>query len=86
MTPDHIVNVPYDSIFGIYIRSEGVMQNGTRILLSRVEEDDIWVLPGGSVKLYETTEEALEREILEEMGFKIEVERLLWIVENFFDF
>ena len=69
MTQDRMVNVPYDSIFGIYIRTEGVMRNGNRILLSRAEEDDVWVLPGGSVKLYETTEEALEREILEEMGF-----------------
>ncbi|MHA2141933.1 MAG: NUDIX hydrolase [Candidatus Thorarchaeota archaeon] len=86
MTPDHMVNVPYDSIYGIYIRTEGVMINNNRILLSRAEEDDVWVLPGGSVKLYETTEEALEREILEEMGFEIEIQRLLWIVENMFDF
>ncbi|KXH70190.1 MAG: hypothetical protein AM326_01210 [Candidatus Thorarchaeota archaeon SMTZ-45] len=85
MKKDHMRNVTYDSIFGIYYSSAGVMQNGNRILLSRVEEDDIWVLPEGGVKLYETTEEALEREILEEMGFEIEVERLLWIVENIFD-
>ncbi|MHA2191719.1 MAG: NUDIX hydrolase [Candidatus Thorarchaeota archaeon] len=86
MKKNHMRNVTYDSIFGIYFRSAGVMQNGNRVLLSRVEEDDIWVLPGGGVKLYETTEEALEREILEEMGFEIQVERLLWIVENIFDF
>ncbi len=86
MAPDSIVNVPYDSIYGIYIRTEGVMRRGNRILLSRAEGDDVWVLPGGSVKLYETTEEALKREILEEVGFEIEVERLLWIIENMFDF
>lgn len=86
MTKDQVVNVPYDSIYGIYIRTEGVMQNGERILLCRAEGDDCWVLPGGSVKLYETTEEALKREILEEMGLEVEVERLLWVVENMFDF
>jgi ADP-ribose pyrophosphatase YjhB (NUDIX family) len=86
MKKDHIGKVPYDSIFGIYLRSVGLMQHGTRILLSRMAEDDIWVLPGGGVKLYETTEEALEREFFEEMGFEIEVERLLWIIENVFDF
>ena len=86
MTQDRMVNVPYDSIYGIYIRTEGVMRNGNRILLCRAEEDDIWVLPGGSLKLYETTEEALKREFLEEVGLEIEVERLLWIVENMFDF
>jgi ADP-ribose pyrophosphatase YjhB (NUDIX family) len=86
MTKDHMVNVPYDSIFGIYIRTEGVMRKGDHILLCRAEEDNVWVLPGGSVKLYETTEEALKREILEEIGFEIEVQRLLWIVENMFDF
>jgi ADP-ribose pyrophosphatase YjhB (NUDIX family) len=80
-----MVNVPYDSVFGIYIRAEGVMQRGERILLSRVKEDDTWVLPGGSVKLYETTEEALKREIHEEMGCEVEIERLLWIVENIFN-
>lgn len=80
MTQGRSVNVPYDSIFGIHIRTEGVMRKDNRLLLSRAEEDDIWVLPGGSVKLYETTEEALEREILEEMGFEIETrfQRLSW--------
>lgn len=32
-----------------------------------------WELPGGSVEMWETSEEAVTREITEELGFKIEV-------------
>ncbi|MFW9846643.1 MAG: hypothetical protein ACFFD6_07840 [Candidatus Thorarchaeota archaeon] len=50
MTNNHIVNVLYSTIFGIYIRTEDVMRNANRILLCWAEEDEVWVLPWGRCK------------------------------------
>ena len=58
----------------------------TKVLLHRAEFDDFWALPGGSAEIFETSEEVVKREFLEEIGITIEVERLLWVVENFFEY
>jgi 8-oxo-dGTP pyrophosphatase MutT (NUDIX family) len=71
--------------FGGY-RVAGVMLNRGKVLLSTDEQVDFWVLPGGSVKPFESSEEAIKREFREEIGVEIEVVRLLWIVENSFVF
>ena len=68
-------------------RAAGIMIDGDkRVLLSRLEDDDIWVLPGGLIRLNETSQETVKREFFEETGFEIKVDRLLWIIENFFVF
>jgi 8-oxo-dGTP pyrophosphatase MutT (NUDIX family) len=54
------------------------------VLLHRAEADAFWALPGGRVEVGETSEAALEREMLEETGVRVRIERPLWIVENFF--
>ncbi len=69
------------------IRAAGVMLDGkNRVLLSRLEDEDVWVLPGGAISLHETLNAAVKREFLEEAKFEIEVHRLLWILENYFVF
>ena len=40
---------------------------------------DFWVAPGGGVKDEESYEEAATREVWEETGLKVKVERLLYI-------
>jgi len=67
-------------------RTCGVILKGERILLHRMKDDDFWVLVGGRVKMLESSECAIKREIGEELGGNIEVNRLLWIVENFFKY
>jgi ADP-ribose pyrophosphatase YjhB (NUDIX family) len=57
-----------------------------RILLYRMIKDDYWVTPGGGPVFYETTKDAIKRHISEKGGFEIEVDRLLWVSENFFIF
>ena len=54
------------------------------VLLNRAEPDDYWFMPGGRVELGESSVAALRREMREEIDLEIEVERLLWIAENFF--
>jgi ADP-ribose pyrophosphatase YjhB (NUDIX family) len=69
-----------------HYRVAGVAVDGDRVLLHRTEIDDFWSLPGGHVELGETAADALRREMMEELGVEIEVGRLLWVVENFFDY
>jgi ADP-ribose pyrophosphatase YjhB (NUDIX family) len=67
-------------------RTCGVITNGKRILLHRRKDDDFWALVGGRVQMLESSECAIKREFKEELGENIEINRLLWIVENFFKF
>ena len=46
------------------------------------EENEIWMLPGGTVEDNETSQDAAIREALEETGLIISVERLIWHVEE----
>ncbi|MFX0079008.1 MAG: NUDIX hydrolase [Candidatus Hermodarchaeota archaeon] len=74
-------------IESFFVRAVGVMLDGkNRVLLCRLEDDDLWVLPGGQVYLHETLQEGVKRELFEETNFEIKVQRLLWILENFFIF
>jgi 8-oxo-dGTP pyrophosphatase MutT (NUDIX family) len=68
-----------------HYRVVGVAVDGTRVLLHRTEIDDFWSLPGGHVDVGETAAGALRREMMEELSVEIEVGRLLWVIENFFD-
>lgn len=72
-----------DTIF--LCRVAGVAIDDDRVLLHRSIHDDFWALPGGRLEVGETTSEALRREMSEEVGVDIEVGRLLWVIENFFD-
>jgi ADP-ribose pyrophosphatase YjhB (NUDIX family) len=67
-------------------RVVGAAFAGERVLLHRADIDNFWTLPGGRVELLEPSDFSLKREMLEELGLKVEIERLLWWVENFFDY
>jgi len=71
--------------FGGY-RSAGIMVKEGKVLLQSDEYNDFWTTPGGGVKIFESSEEALKREFQEELEADITVERLLYIVENSFKF
>ena len=65
-------------------RIVGVAMREGEVLLHRAAQDDFWALPGGRGELLEPAETTLRREMREELGVEVRVERLLWIVENFF--
>ncbi len=66
-------------------RAVGIMFNGAHVLLHRGEHETFWSLPGGRVELLEPAQETIQREMLEELNVKVTVERLVWVVENFFE-
>jgi 8-oxo-dGTP pyrophosphatase MutT (NUDIX family) len=67
-------------------RVAAIMLHDRRVLLHRAESDDFWCLPGGRCELLERSRDTIEREMLEEIGLAIPADRLLWVVENFFDY
>jgi 8-oxo-dGTP pyrophosphatase MutT (NUDIX family) len=66
------------------LRVAAIFQQRARVLLHRSVLDDFWSLPGGRIQLMEDSQTAILREMKEELGIEVKVERLMWVVENFF--
>ena len=73
-----------DALFNFRVAG-GAVQNG-KLLLHRTPTDNFWSLPGGRVDMFEFSKETLLREMLEEIGREVIVGKLLWVVENFFEY
>jgi 8-oxo-dGTP pyrophosphatase MutT (NUDIX family) len=67
------------------LRAAALLQRDDAVLLHRLEGDPFWSLPGGRVEAGETAAQAVIRELQEELGETVICERLLWVVENFFN-
>ena len=67
-------------------RIAGVALNDNYVLLHKAGVDTFWTCPGGRAEIGETASQTLVREMKEELGVDVEVVRLLWLVENFFDY
>jgi 8-oxo-dGTP pyrophosphatase MutT (NUDIX family) len=65
-------------------RVAAVIVRGSEVLLQRIGEQPYWCLPGGRVDFGESADEAMRREIIEELGFEPVIERPLWFVENLY--
>ncbi len=68
------------------VRSAGVAIKDGKVLVQREKNGDEYAFPGGTLKFGETTEECLIREWKEEAGADIEVQRLLWVEESFWEY
>ncbi len=66
-------------------RTVGIMIHDGKVLLHRASTDDFWSLPGGRVEFLERAETAIVREMQEELAVDVHVDRLVWVVENFFE-
>ena len=55
-----------------------------KILAMRDERSPYFYLPGGRVKMGETAEEAVIREVQEELGVTLKISRTLWLNQAFF--
>lgn len=63
------------------LRAAGILISHGRILLQRERGGQEYAVPGGHVKIGETTDECLVREYDEEMGIKIKCLKQLWSEE-----
>lgn len=68
-------------------RVGGILESPDRkkVLIHRLSNFNFWLLPGGRVEMLEDTENAILREIQEELGVTSEIDRLVSITESFFD-
>ncbi|HEM2802767.1 TPA: NUDIX hydrolase [Streptococcus suis] len=70
-----------NQIFGV--RATGLVVQDEKLYLVKSPEGKYYTL-GGAIQLGETTEEAVLREMQEEIGIDVEVGPLIFIVENQF--
>jgi len=66
-------------------RSAGVLIKNNKILVQRDIDGSVYALPGGHVKIGESSIAALIREYKEETGATIICDRLIWIEECFWE-
>lgn len=60
---------------GAHLGANAIITCGNRLLLEKRRDSDTWGLVGGGVKNWETPEQAIAREVLEELGIRIPKER-----------
>lgn len=65
-------------------RVVGIYNKEGKVLLSKLKNDDYWALVGGKAEFGESTGDAVLREFQEELGVRLELDRLLAVIENFF--
>ena len=70
---------------GIFnFRVAGILFNKNKVLVHRLLNDDFYAFPGGRVEMFEITENTIVREMKEELGINVTVNRLLWVCEHLF--
>ncbi len=69
--------------FEVIARALVIKEN--KILLCKGKADDYYYLPGGHVEFGELIEDALKREIMEELGVEVKNIKPLFMLENIFE-
>lgn len=78
-------DIKIDDSYGSFKdRVNGILIYNNKILLVKMHSNSFYCLPGGHVKLGESSEEAIIREMKEETGYNVNVNKLVAITENFF--
>jgi len=79
------VDITFKTDDGIFnYRVCAVIIDKDRLLAMMDERSPYYYLPGGRVRLHETAEDALSREIQEELGVTADMIRPLWLNQGFF--
>lgn len=77
------INIDNNKVFAY--RVAGIARKGSKVLIHKSSLGHNWALPGGACEFGQSSIETLERELNEELGAKIKVGSLQFIVENFFE-
>ena len=68
----------------INIRVGAIIIKDDKILMVKNNRDDYYYSVGGRIQFGETAEQAVKREVKEELGFEMEIDRLGFICEAYF--
>jgi 8-oxo-dGTP pyrophosphatase MutT (NUDIX family) len=86
-TPRTMITFKKDGTKFTY-RVGGIALQEGRALFQKVDDNPergvFWFLPGGRAEMGESSEETLRREMLEELGVEITIERPVFLMENLF--
>ncbi|SES42332.1 NUDIX hydrolase [Psychrobacillus sp. OK032] len=79
------MDISFETVEGRFnYRVAGLLIHDDKLLIMKDEDQSYYYVPGGRVMLNETSEDAVKREIREELSIEVNVKRLLWVNENFF--
>ena len=71
----------------VNLRAVAIIVNDKKVLFQKRKQDEFWALPGGKIRVGETGEETIVRELSEEIGVNnCAVERIQSVSEYFFEF
>ncbi|SHE46273.1 ADP-ribose pyrophosphatase YjhB, NUDIX family [Seinonella peptonophila] len=65
-------------------RVAAILIHQQKVLLHRFIDWETWLLPGGRCEWFEPSTKTVIREMEEELGIEVKINRLCYIVENFF--
>ncbi|MBJ8325969.1 NUDIX hydrolase [Streptococcus pacificus] len=82
MTNNDFRHQRHQTVFGV--RSSAIIIENNLLLTYYNEEKEAYYLPGGAIEVGESTKEAVQREVMEELGVACRVSNLLFVVENEF--
>ena len=66
-------------------RVNGICIKDNKIFLSKLKNDKYWTFVGGKVTFGESTDCAILREYEEEVGVRLQIDKMIALIENFFD-
>ena len=66
------------------IRSGAIIMKDGKVLMAKDEKNDYYFSIGGRLKFGETAEEAVVREVFEETGIRLTIDKLGFIHEKYF--
>ncbi len=80
-----MIKFSIDDARSFHLRSAAIIIHNGKVLFQRLVNSENWFLPGGRVGHFESTEETLKRELIEEFNLKVDHMKLCWVVEYFLE-
>lgn len=79
------MDIKIDTLEGKFkFRVCGILEHNGKYLIVKINHNKFYCLPGGHIEFGEDTETAVKREMKEELGYEVEVKKLISINQNFF--